>query len=144
MLLSQGSSLGTWATKFLKLSNAQSVGLGSEATSALKNSWSKGNNRYFASSDATKLAAQVSQAYFKGNAPIAIAGSDDWPDSLTAGSFASQYEGTVLLSTNDKLSAAADDYVKYTATEMDYVPIRLIGGRLSDKVFNQLLVAIHY
>lgn len=144
MLLSDGRSLGTWAARYINLSNAQTVGVGDKATNAVGTNTTK----TFPSSDPSEVANKLGRFYWENeqddDAAIAVASTNPWADSITGGSFISQYDGLLLTTETNSLNRWADDYVKFSARAMDDVDIRLFGDRISEPVRQQLLVSIHY
>ena len=144
MLLSDGRSLGTWAARYINLSNAQTVGVGDKATNAVGTNTTK----TFPSSDPSEVANMLGRFYWENeqddDAAIAVASTNPWADSITGGSFISQYDGLLLTTETNSLNRWADDYVKFSARAMDDVDIRLFGDRISEPVRQQLLVSIHY
>lgn len=144
VLLSDGSSMGTWANRYVRLSNAQLVGVGNKATTAVGTNTTK----TFPQSDAAEVANKMARFYFedenKDDAAIAVASIDPWADSITGGSYISQYDGVLLVTETNKANAWMDDYVKFSAKARGEVDIRLFGDRISNAVRNHLKQSIHF
>ena len=140
VLLSQGGSLGTWARKYVALSNSQTVGVGLKGSNAVGTNTTK----TFRSANANQVANQMGREYFGSTDSIAVASSNPWPDSLTGGSFIAQYDGLLLTTETNSLNEYAADYVKFSAKEESDVDIRIFGARINDDVYDELVRAIRY
>lgn len=147
VLLSERGALGPWAARYVNLSNSQTVGVGQNGTKAVGTNTTK----TFPSNDPAQVANQLGRFYFEldtrdatPDAAIAVTALDPWADSITGGSFISQYDGLILVTETNRVNRWADDYVKFSAKEMANVDIRLIGGMISNDVRNHLLDSIRF
>ncbi|MFZ2560557.1 MAG: cell wall-binding repeat-containing protein [Candidatus Nanoperiomorbaceae bacterium] len=135
VLLSDGSSLDSWTSKYLQESSARVVAVGVPAANAVGNNSTIQVANTFAGQTRYDTAAAVTTYYFTQvqnhvatSAPLAIASGEVFPDAVIGGNFIANYSGGVLLTQKSEVPLPTRNYLKNIAGQK--TPVRVFGGPL--------------
>lgn len=136
-LLSNGSSLDTWTKKYISLSKAQVVAVGTPAANAIGTNATK----KFVTGDDYAVAEQVTKYYFNNQGtPVAVASGEQSADAVIASSYISQFDGGLVLAKRTGLPAPSFNYLAFDLDSNYVSDVRAIGGPMwiTDQVIKDI------
>lgn len=108
VLLTQNDVMGTWAQKWVTLSNSQLVSVGGDAIKAA------GDNVTYKvpGADRYEVSVKLAEKFFKGSVYPSVASGEIYSDATVGGSFSALYHNPLVLTRNASLPDVVDNYLR--------------------------------